>query len=135
MPTWELRRLTREVKNPAHDGRVRHGIEKLPVFREGTVFIRWEGDEEVSGGRPRRPLRIEIVGQGDLLWTNSPDTEQSMMEGSEPADPDDWATLSAHVLGNASLNFAAEVLDLLLKEGGDAMRQVIEDALRKVSSD
>lgn len=135
MQTWELRRLTRDVKNPEHDGRKRYGVEKLPVFREGTVFIRRETEEEIIESRRIKYLRIEIVGQGNLLWTTNRETEQRMVENSEPVDPNDWATLSAHVLGSASLNFAAEVLDLLLKEGGDAMRQVIEDALRKVSSD
>lgn len=135
MQTWELRRLTRDVKNPEHDGRKRYGVEKLPVFREGTVFIRRETEEEIIESRRIKYLRIEIVGQGNLLWTTNRETEQRMVENSEPVEPNDWATLSAHVLGSASLNFAAEVLDLLLKEGGDAMRQVIEGALRKVSSD
>jgi len=40
-----LRRLTKTVANPKHDGRARYGIEAIKAFEEGTLCTLEQGDE------------------------------------------------------------------------------------------
>jgi len=109
----QLRRLSRDVSNPQHDRRHRHGIKSIPVFKAGTVF---EFQPEFTVTRDDGRLRVEVAKawMPGLTCVYNP---EALIEASEPCAPKTFREVCIEAGFSNADAFAVDAIEAMITDG------------------